>query len=286
MKKLIILSILFALVLAGCAPQNTTQIATTTLPVFEFTTTLCKGTGITVSRLVTENVSCLHDYSLQVEQMQAVEAAEAVIINGAGLEGFLEDVLINVDYVIDASENIPLSCGQHHEEDTHHHEQDPHIWLSPEKAKKMCQNIASKLSALYPQHANTFSTNLDNLLAKLDALQTYGEQALGNLNCRNLITFHDGFSYLAESFDLHILKAVEEESGSEASAKELIKLIDLVNNNHLPAIFTEANGSTAAAEIIAKETGVKIYTLDMAMAGDSYFTAMYHNINTVKEALE
>ena len=79
---------------------------------------------------------------------------------------------------------------------------------------------------------------------------------------------------------------MEEESGSEASAKELIELIGLVNDNHLPAVFTEVNGSTAAAEIIAKETGVKIYTLDMAMAGDSYFTAMYHNINTVKEALE
>ena len=43
--------------------------------------------------------------------------------------------------------------------------------------------------------------------------------------------------------------------------------------------------SAAAAEIIAAETGAKIYTLDMAMAGDSYFTAMHHNINTLKGAL-
>ena len=286
MKKLIIFSILFALLLAGCGRQNEAQIAATTLPVYEFSAALCEGTGITVSRLVTENVSCLHDYAVQVDQMQAVESAEAVIISGAGLEDFLDDVLINANCVIDASAGMELSCGHHHEEDTHHHAHDPHIWLSPEKAKEMCRNIASKLSALYPQHADRFAINLNALVEKLDALQAYGKQQLSDLNYRQLITFHDGFSYFAESFHLHILKAVEEESGSEASAKELIELIGLVNSNHLPAIFTETNGSTSAAETIAKETGAKIYTLDMAMAGNSYFEAMYHNIDTVKEALE
>lgn len=286
MKKHIVLSILFTLLLAGCTPKNSVQIAATTLPVYEFTATLCEGSDITVSRLVTENVSCLHDYTVQVSQMRAIESAEAVIINGAGLEDFLNDVLTDDSCVIDASEGLELTCGHHHAEDAHHHAHDPHIWLSPQMAKQMCKNITSSLTSIYPQYADTFSNNLETLLAKLDALQAYGETELSSLRCRNLITFHDGFSYFAESFDLHIIKAVEEESGSEASAKELIELIGLVNDNHLPAIFTEANGSTAAAGIIAKETGAKIFTLDMAMAGDSYFEAMYHNIDTVKEALE
>lgn len=284
MKKRIVLLILVALLMTACTAKNSGQIAATTLPVYEFTAALCEGTGITVSRLVTENVSCLHDYSLQVAQMQAVESAEAVIINGAGLEAFLEDILTDAPCVIDASEGMELDCGHHHED--HHHEHDPHIWLSPMKAKQMCKNIADSLSTLFPQHADTFSDNLDPLLARLDVLQAYGEKELGSLSCRNLITFHDGFSYFAESFDLHILKAVEEESGSETSAKELIELVELVDAEDLPAIFTETNGSTSAAEIIAKETGVNIYSLDMAMAGDSYFTAMYHNIDTIKEAME
>lgn len=286
MKKRIVLLILFAFIIAGCTPQKPAEITATTLPVYEFTAALCEGTGISVSRLITENVSCLHDYSVQVDQMQAVESAEAVIINGAGLEEFLEDTLAGADYVIDASEGLELSCGHHHGDDGHHHENDPHIWLSPENAKQMCQTIAAKLTTLYPKYTDTFSKNLVTLLKKLDELQTYGEKELSNLSCRNLITFHDGFSYFAESFGLHIIKAVEEESGSETSAKELIELVDLVNSNHLPAIFTEVNGSTAAANIIAKETGAKIYTLDMAMSGESYITAMYHNIDTLKEALK
>ncbi len=78
---------------------------------------------------------------------------------------------------------------------------------------------------------------------------------------------------------------MEEESGSEASAQELKHLITLVRDHRLPAIFIETNGSVSAAEVIARETGAKVCTLDMAMGGDSYFDAMYHNINTLKEAL-
>ena len=82
-----------------------------------------------------------------------------------------------------------------------------------------------------------------------------------------------------------ILKAVEEESGSEASAKELQALCGLVWQHSLPAVFTEVSGSTSAAEVLSRETGASIFTLDMAMSGNSYFDAMYHNIDTVKEAL-
>ena len=283
MKKICLFLIVLSLLFSGCGKKEDAQIVASTLPVYEFTSALCEGTGITVSRLVTEEVSCLHDYTLQVTQMRAVESADAVILNGGGLEDFLNDVLKNAGRVIDASQGMELSCGEHHE--GHDHERDPHIWLSPEKAKQMSQTICRELSNLYPSYEEVFAENLTVLLGKLDALQAYGDAELSQLKNRHLITFHDGFAYFAESFDLNILKAVEEESGSEASAKELIEIIDLVNEHDLPAIFTECNGSTAAAKVISTETGAKVYSLDMAMAGDSYFDAMYHNIRTVKEAL-
>ena len=100
-----------------------------------------------------------------------------------------------------------------------------------------------------------------------------------------MITFHDGFGYFAQAFDLHILEAVEEESGSEASAQELIHLIHIVEEHNLPAIFTEVNGSVSAADVIHRETDAKSFALDMAMGGDSYFDAMYKNIDTIKEAM-
>ena len=280
--------------LQGCAPTEPTQVAATTLPVYEFTSRLCAGTEISVSRLVTENVSCLHDYALNVSQVKAVEGADLVVISGGGLEEFMEDILADKP-AIDASQGIDLLEPEEHHHDHeqeeeshegHHHEEDPHIWLSPENAMVMAQNIYNGLAAQYPQYAEDFSANLETLLVDLEALDAYGEAQLSNLSCRDLITFHDGFAYLADRYDLHILQAVEEESGREASAGELIELIEEVEHHQLPAIFTEANGSISAAGIIARETHIDSFPLDMAMGGDSYFDAMYHNIDTLKEALE
>lgn len=291
--KILIFALLLT-ILAGCAPVPVAQIAATTAPVWQFTSALCEGTPLTVSRLVTESVSCLHDYSLTVRQMRQVESAELIVLSGAGLEEFMKDVLEG-HTVLDASENVPLLDGVHchdhgeeaaHQEETHHHEQDPHIWLSPANAAIMAENICNGLSAQYPQYVNVFETNLSALTEALSELQTYGEQVLANLSCRELITFHDGFGYLAQAFDLEIIRAIEEESGSEASARELIGLIEEVEHHDLPAVFTEINGSPAAAGVICAETGCASYALDMAMSGEDYFASMYHNIDTLKEALQ
>lgn len=279
------------LLLTGCAKApEPVDIAATTLPVYEFTQALCQGTELRVGRLVTESVSCLHDYSLNVNQVRLAEQAEVLVLSGAGLEDFMEDLLAGKT-AIDASQGIALLEGEEHdheeqgEHDGHHHESDPHIWLSPENAKIMAQNICQGLTRQYPQWEPVFTDNLQGLLTRLDALEQYGQDTLKTLSCRELITFHDGFSYLAQAFDLHILAALEEESGSEASAKELIGLIRLARAHSLPAVFVEKNGSASAADILCRETGAKKATLDMAMAGDSYFDAMYHNIDTIKEAL-
>ena len=292
MKKITVLFLLLCLLLTACGnTQPAAQVAATTLPVYEFTTILCEGTSITVTQLVTESVSCLHDYSLNVRQVKAAEAAKIIVISGAGLEEFMEDILRNKQ-VIDASRGIVLLSGESehsHEEENHvghHHEEDPHIWLSPINAKAMAQNICNGLAQQYPQYEAVFSANLEGLLVQMDALQAYGQEQLSHLSCREMITFHDGFAYFADAFGLTILEAVEEESGSEASAKELIHLIEEVEHHHLPAIFTEINGSVSAADIISRETGAKCYALDMAMSGESWLDAMYRNIDTVKEALE
>lgn len=290
MKRLLILLFILILFLTGCSSHPEAQVAATTLPVYEFTTRICDGTGITVTRLVTESVSCLHDYSLNVNQVKAAEAAELIVISGAGLEEFMED-LLREKAVVDASIGIELLECEHehsHEQEAdhgHHHEVDSHIWLAPKNAMDMAVNIFEGLSAQYPQHRALFEENLRSLLADLQALQSFGEAQLLDLSTQDMVTFHDGFGYLAHAFGLHILEAVEEESGSEASAQELKHLIRLVREHDLPAIFTEVNGSVSAAEVIARETGAAQFSLDMAMGGDSYFQAMYHNIDTIKEAM-
>ena len=293
MRRICLILLLVCLLLSGCQTADTpAMVVATTLPVYDFTVALCQSTDITVERLINESVSCLHDYSLSVSQVKAVESAEIIVCSGAGLEDFLRDLLEN-SVKVDASAGISLLCTSHsHDHDDHAHhahedtqEFDAHIWLSPANASCMAKNIAAGLIDHYPQHEQQIQNNLTALLQNLDVLQQYGQQTLSELRSRDLITFHDGFSYFADSFDLHILEAVEEESGSEASAKELIHLITLVQDYKLPAIFTETHGSVSAANVISRETGANIYALDMCMGDTGYFEAMYRNIDTIKEAL-
>lgn len=293
MKKLSIM-ILLLLFLSGCGSKPQADIAATTLPVYQFTQRITEGSGLTVARLVTENVSCLHDYTLTVKQMQAIEGADVVVLSGAGLEEFLDEALDSAEAVIDASVNVPLLEGGHHHhhedeepaEEEHHHEHDPHIWLSPACAASQAENICGGLSAEYPEFAALFEKNLGILLAELKKLEDYGRAQLSDLSRREILTFHDGFAYLADAFDIEIVEAIEEESGAEASARELIHLIEEVRRHDIAAIFVEENGSGSAASIIAAETGLHTGTLSMAMSGDDYFSAMYANIDSLKEALQ
>ena len=292
MKKcsLLLTLLLILSLLAGCGSSApAAQVAATTLPVYTFASRILEGTQISCRRLVTEQVSCLHDYALNIDQVKSAEAAQVIVISGAGLEDFLGD-LLRQKQIIDASEGLTLLPGKHHHQEDHRQEAhqdhgDPHIWLSPKAAMVMAENICAGLARVYPREKDRMEENLKGLLSDLEALQTYGETQLQDLSCRELITFHDGFAYLADAFQLTILRSIEEEHGSEASARDLSDLIALIREKQLPAIFTEKNGSDAAASVIAAETGVKTYSLTTAMSGDDYFSDMRANIDTLKEAL-
>ena len=218
--------------------------------------------------------------------------------NGAGLEDFLDDVLDGRD-VIDASTGISLLDGDAHDDDDGHdhaelehdhvHEEDPHIWMDPRNAAVMVQNIAAGLAEADPERADEYRANAR---AAADELTSFRQEMLDKLGGSHydLITFHDGFAYFADSFGMHLLAAVEEEEGSEASAADISEIIALIGSYDLPAIFTEVNGSDATAQAIARETGCEVYALDMIMSGDGtgmqpYLDAMQKNLDTIVEAL-
>lgn len=281
MKNKFFVSLLALLLLSGCGKtaSGEIQIAATTKPVRYFAQELCAGTGLEITPLITESVSCLHDYSLNVDQVRTAEAAELILCSGADLEHFMEDIL-DGKQTIDSSEGLSFLAS-----DEEPDEPDPHIWLSPKYAKAMVSNLSAGLTRQYPEYGSTFAKNEEALHAKLDELLLYGQEQLSQLSCRDMITFHDGFAYFAQAFDLNILEAIEEEAGSEASARELIHLIQIVQENRLPAVFTETNGSPSSAYVISAETGAGVFSLDMGMSDLDYFDCMYHNINTIKEAL-
>lgn len=296
MKRLWALALALAL-LAGCAPRGAedgkAHILCTTYPVYLLTTAVTQGVDeVEVELLVNQQTSCLHDYTLTVEDMRAIERADVIVMNGAGLEDFMADALAQSDArIIDCSEGIGLlpALDHHHHEDENEseHEADPHYWMDPANAQVMLENIAQGLAPALGVDGETVQ---DNCRAAAGHLSEVAEVWQGIPLDRGFITFHDGFQYFAGAFGLGLLKSIEEEEGAEASAKELKEIIELVRDNCIPAIFVEKNGSRRSADVIARETGCKVYELDMVMSGDGqgivpYIQAMEQNLATVKEAL-
>ena len=282
MKRRIFAMILTALcLLSGCAGKqraDKADILATTAPVAQMVSAIVEGSGLTVATLISEPVSCLHDYSLSVAQMETVEQAKLVVLSGAGLEEFMGDALAGCETVVDASEGVALLPGEEGESD-------PHIWLSPENMIAMTQNVEAALAEAYPAQKALFARNAETWIAELRTLQAYGEEQLAALGCRELVTFHDGFAYFARAFDLELAAAMEIEAGSEPSAQELEEIIRLLETRRIPAVFTETNGTADAAELVSKETGCAVYKLDTAIGTADYLAAMYQNIDTIKEAL-
>lgn len=331
----LLLALGLTLGLTACAPgaQDTAQadgathIVATTYPVYLFTSELVKGAeGITVDLMIDQPISCLHDYTLSVQDMRTLERADLIVLNGAGLEETMEDALETVSDTpqIDCSQGIALLESSHdhdhshaHEadeadhEDTHDdedhdhsgededhdahaghdHESDPHIWMDPLRAGQMLRNLADGLCAFDPANAALYETNCQLAQAQLEAAYPQMQLALKPLACRELITFHDGFGYFAAAFDLEIVRAIEEEAGSEASAKDVTEIVAEIAHHHIPAIFTEVNGSDATAQMIHRECGVAVYPLTLMMGATDetpgiacYLDLLWSDVNTLREA--
>ena len=269
--------------------DDTIHILATTYPVYLFTTAVTEGVeGVEVTRLIQEEISCLHDYTLTVNDMKAIEAADVIVMNGVGLEDFMSDALATSDApVIDCSEGVELLEAMGHEGHDHDTEYDPHIWMDEGNVSVMLENITKALSDLDPDHGETYEVNR----AAADAALGYDADKLSQLSGKPLITFHDGFQYFAQATGLDLLKAIEEEEGAEASAAEIKEIVGLIGEYDIPAIFTEKNGSDATAQAISRETGCGVAQLDLVMSGDGsgiqpYVDAMNQNIDTILEALE
>lgn len=281
MKRRIFAILLALCLLSGCADGSRAaqaDILATTAPMAQIAGAVTAGSGLTVGTLISEPVSCLHDYALSVAQMEAVEQAKLVVCSGAGLEDFMGDALAGCETVIEASAGLELLPGEEGEAD-------PHVWLAPENMIAMTRTVEAALAGLYPAQAALFAENADVLCRQLEELQTYGEEQLAELTCRKLVTFHDGFTYFARAFGLEIAAAMEIEAGSEPSARELEEIIRLIQAQDIPAVFTEINGTADAAELVARETGCAVFSLDTAISTTNYLSAMRRNIDTIKEAL-
>ena len=287
-----------SILLAGCGAQPGTKdaekaeggfrIVTSFYPMYIDAINITRGVdGVTVTNMTKPQTGCLHDYQLTTEDMKTLEKADAFIVNGAGMENFLDKVIKAQKglTVIDASRGIPLL-----EEDG---EKNPHVWLSISRDIEQVKNIAAQLEEADPAHADAYAANAKAYIEKLTSLQAEMHASLDNVPHKEIVTFHEAFPYFAEEFGLKIIGVIEREPGSEPTPEELEQTIAQVKQLPVKVLFTEPQYSPSAAETIARETGAKIYELDPVVTGeatpaamDAYLDAMRKNMEVLQQALQ
>lgn len=243
--------------------------------------------GVEVINMTEPQTGCLHDYALKPDDLKIIGETDVFIVNGAGMEAFLDDVIKqkkNIK-VIEASEGIPLLKDENGEEN-------PHVWVSVTNMIDYVDNIAKQLSGADPENAYLYGENARMYKAKLDRLREEMHKTLRNLKNRDIVTFHEAFPYFAKEFGLNVVAVVEREPGSEPTPRELAGIIETIRQSGVKALFAEPQYSSGAAEVISRETGAKVYTLDPVVTGealpdacDEYIEAMRRNMSVLLEAL-
>lgn len=277
---------------AGCTTNvdnvedKTFDIVTSFYPVYIFTENIVKDIpSVTVTNMSNEHSGCLHDYQLSTGDMKLISDADAFIINGAGLEDFLEKVYeTKEEYeVIDSSENIELLSHKFSDDNNEH------IWLSITNAILQTQNIGQNLAKLDTKNADLYIKNTNEYVNKLENLRNELRELMYENTDVRLVTSHDAFPYLAKDFGFDVISVIEKEEGEFPTSKEIQEIVEIVKENDIKTIFIEKETESKAANIIASETGAKIKELDLITSGncslDDYENRMKNNINVIKESV-
>lgn len=149
-----------------------------------------------------------------------------------------------------------------HESHGHHHhgDQDPHAWQSVGNARIYVNNIRDALIAADPEGKDSYTANAAAYTAKLDALDAEVRQSIEKLPAerRRIITSHDAFGYFADAYGVTFISPDGVSTESEASAKDVARIIRQIKAEKIPAIFIENVSDPRLMERIAKETGAKV----------------------------
>ncbi len=295
--KIIVLTIAIASLLVACgkttgdAAETADEytIVTSFYPMYLATINIAKDIpDVKVINMTEPQTGCLHDYQLSPKDLKTLESADVFVINGAGMEAFLDKVTSQMPElrIIEASKGIELI------KNSTDGEENVHVWVSITDAILQVQAIGAQLAEADPQHAAAYQANAEDYVAKLEAQKTKMHEQLDKLTNRDIVTMHEAFPYLAKEFSLNIVAIIEREPGSAPSAGELAATIEKIKESGVTAIFAEPQYDTKAAEALAAQTGAKVFTLDPIVTGenipnfDGYLLAMDKNLAALLEALK
>jgi len=249
----------------------------------------------------------VHVYQPRPRDARLLAAADVLIVNGLGFEGWIERLILASGYqglIVSVSKDIPLliadleDSGEVLNHDTNDHgsfaQSDPHAWQSINNAKVYINNITQAYIALDEQHRDDYVSMREGYHQQLDQLQEDFVDELSRIPVekRKLLTSHRAYRYFESAYGIEFFAAQGVNTKSAVSAKDLADMIRLIRTENITAALFERNSNRRLLDLITRETQCVIagsLYADSLSASDgpasTYLAMMRYNLTTILSVL-
>lgn len=242
-----------------------------------------------------------HLYKATRSDIATLSRADIVFYNGLHLEGRLIDALNRVKLsgrqVFPVTELLGPDYLLAPKEFSNSF--DPHVWMDPLAWSEAVEVVRSKLVQLDPQGADFYNTNARSYKEQLAQLHAYVDEIISSIpkGSRVLITAHDAFNYFGRRYNLEVMGIQGISTESEAGIKDIERLVSLLVERQIPAVFVESTVSQrnllallegAAAKGHKVTIGGELFSDAMGKPGTyegTYIGMIDHNATTIAHAL-
>jgi len=249
-----------------------------------------------------------HLYKATQSDIGKLNGASVIFYNGLYLEAKFEDILkkmsVNEDKTIVAvTDGIPrdqlLSVAEEDKSDNPAHNFDPHIWFSVELWIKTVEKITETMKKVDATNADFYQQNADAYIAELKKLHTEVGTAIDSIpeQQRVLVTSHDAFSYLSNSYGIKVKGLQGISTVAEYGLKDITNMADFLIDQKIGAVFVESSAPPAGLEAVIEGCKKRGHQLDkrgplyadaMGKPGTpqgTYIGMVKHNVNLIVEGL-
>ncbi len=243
------------------------------------------GDSVAVTSLVPVDGDA-HEYQPKPSDLRALKAAKLVVLNGLGLEGWIERLIQSSGYtgpVIVASAGVTARrLDAHGTAQT-----DPHAWQDLTNGAIYTRNIADGLIAADPADATMLRARADDYIGRIGQADAWTKAAIESIPAasRRILTSHDAFGYFGARYGVEFRGVQGIDTTAEPSAREIAALVRQIRADDIRAVFVENMTNPKLAQAVARETGAvvgpAVYSDALSPPGgpaDTYLGMFRHNV--------
>jgi manganese transport system substrate-binding protein len=306
-----IIGLSIGLCLTGCSvptvvPQNQTPSSSRTgstntdkkVVLATFTVLADMARNVAGDKAIIESITKpgaeIHGYQVTPSDLIRGQKANLILENGLNLERWADrfyNSLPKVPHITLSDGFQPVSIS----EDAYQGKPNPHAWMSPQNALIYVENIRKALVKIDPANTAAYNTNAKVYGEKIRSIDLKLKKAIVAVppDKRYIVSCEGAFSYIARDYGLKEVYLWAVNAEQQATPKQVEKVINIVKENKIPAVFCESTVNNKAQLQVAKESGAKfagVFYVDSLSPADgpasTYLKLLEYNIDTLIKGLQ